>query len=546
MACFNYPAQYSLNAHEQVGGTCYAHAIATVIRAAECRIVGRQPLAHRTLVDQIIQVNGTDGANCEVVLQQQCPERQLRFKNLGSTSAEEECATVLQSIRETLQHRTLLLSFCLDDDQWSNFSAFFNRHPTGILRGEDIGECRGPPTGHAVVVTGEGEKAGDAQVTRYWKCKNSWGAKFGDSGRFRIDQHVFPMRWIDVFFQKHELTPSDFQRFRVAPVKASIVVKSSVHALAAQLQGALQTGLEDGQRLDVDFASLKAGRLCLCEAHPHGRASLKDMYILQDDKGECFALKLFRDTSDASLLQEEMVKQLIAAAYASTFDVSQHRIKFCVPVIVEVVAACCANGDRAGSWIGRYALVEPLLSGLYSKFLFEPTEAPHDLSQAFFHHSYESSDRQMVVWDLQGVATNDGYCLTDPCIVFGVPGAKTSLMVPTLQAEATLVGMHSMYGDHHSTFKALHSCNNLCATLRAASNVHILQSVLVHGDVAIFGDLNGYDPEPFEQYINDGLEVYHSEPDYDDGPDVYSEPDYDDGARDVFSGTEFGNYDDYY
>ncbi|CAE8617221.1 unnamed protein product [Polarella glacialis] len=466
MADFGYPAQYSLIAHTQAGGTCYAHACASVIRAAECRIVGRVPQAHQELVDQIIARHGTSGGICRVVLQEECAKRQLRCQDLGETQAHDDCMVQLQGVSASLRQRTLVMSFRLDDHQWSKFSGFFRRRPTGILRAKDIGECRAGTAGHSVVVTGEGEKAIYGQVRRYWKCKNSWGCKLGDSGRFRIDKLAFPMRWLDVVFDANELTPLDFQQFVGAPVRASVVVTYSLDYMARQLPGALPSGLETGQRFDVSFASLNAGQMHPSRAHPHGRGSFKNMYILRDGDGQFFALKTLRDNSGD--LKEEVVKHLVAAVYASTFDKPQRRIKFCVPVIVELEAAHCMNGERAASYRG---LLEPFLSGSYSKFVFKQTLVPHDLPQAFFHHSYKASGMSLLVWDLQGVAKDGYYSLTDPVIVFGEPG-QPSQCPAMLGSLFRLRGAHSVFADQHDTFRALHTCKSMCAQLLVAPKVN--------------------------------------------------------------------------
>mmetsp|Transcript_137300 Transcript_137300/g.438103 ORF Transcript_137300/g.438103 Transcript_137300/m.438103 type:complete len:294 (+) Transcript_137300:827-1708(+) len=283
-------------------------------------------------------------------------------------------------------------------------------------------------------------------------------------------------------------------------------------------------------------------------AHPHGRGGFKDMYILEHSNGQRFALKLLRESSGD--LQDEVAKSFVAASYASTFDAPQHRIKFCVPVVVECEGAYTLSGDHAVSWTGRRGLLEPFLSGKYSKFLFEQTVVPHDIPQAFFHHSYESSGHHAIAWDLQGVTNNGFYLLTDPAIVCGYPGRSSQLVVPTLPTGVLLVGAHSIFGDHHCTFRALHTCNIMCAQLRlpprvdgVALEVSPLYMRPIHSDAD-----SDVGPEPFEHYDDfysepdDIQDVDYSELD-DYVPDVeYSEPDH--YVPDV-GYSELGDFQDY-
>mmetsp|Transcript_37206 Transcript_37206/g.73710 ORF Transcript_37206/g.73710 Transcript_37206/m.73710 type:complete len:150 (+) Transcript_37206:36-485(+) len=123
MTATGYPAQLSLLVHTQTGGTCYANACATMIRAVECRIVGREPVPHKVLTDRIVARHGTNGGDCEVVLQEECPERQLSYRSMGMTDSS-SCHMVLQDIEATLQQRVVLMLFALDDNQWCKFSGF--------------------------------------------------------------------------------------------------------------------------------------------------------------------------------------------------------------------------------------------------------------------------------------------------------------------------------------------------------------------------------------------------------------------------------------
>eukprot|EP00486_Rosalina_sp_Unknown_P002308 CAMPEP_0201577292 /NCGR_PEP_ID=MMETSP0190_2-20130828/23585_1 /ASSEMBLY_ACC=CAM_ASM_000263 /TAXON_ID=37353 /ORGANISM="Rosalina sp." /LENGTH=74 /DNA_ID=CAMNT_0048009139 /DNA_START=35 /DNA_END=256 /DNA_ORIENTATION=+ len=64
---------YTVNGHhlktptKQSGGTCYAHACASAIRATESRIVGRNPQSHESLVREITNKYGCDGGHVTIV-----------------------------------------------------------------------------------------------------------------------------------------------------------------------------------------------------------------------------------------------------------------------------------------------------------------------------------------------------------------------------------------------------------------------------------------------------------------------------------------------
>ena len=62
----------SVTSHDQVGGTCHANEVATVVRAAESRTVGRSLEGHAAVVNRIVAQYGSDGGVVETVLEQEC------------------------------------------------------------------------------------------------------------------------------------------------------------------------------------------------------------------------------------------------------------------------------------------------------------------------------------------------------------------------------------------------------------------------------------------------------------------------------------------
>eukprot|EP01083_Nonionella_stella_P121408 364744_1 len=80
----------SVCAHDQGRrSVCYAYAIATVLRAAENRIIGRNPPKHNVIANQLIRRYGENGAVSSDVLRKECPPRQLRWKEVSRESTTE-------------------------------------------------------------------------------------------------------------------------------------------------------------------------------------------------------------------------------------------------------------------------------------------------------------------------------------------------------------------------------------------------------------------------------------------------------------------------
>eukprot|EP01084_Bolivina_argentea_P210078 357703_1 len=190
----------SKTVHKQVGGTCYANAVATVIRAVESRIVGRKPEPHATLVTNIVNKYGTDGGNVSKVLNDECAKRHLKFDIVDEKDAEKALS----------QNRVLVGGFWLDDPQWAKFSAYFKKLRKGVVTKEIIGKQTEKDTvcGHAVAIIGVGDG--------YWKIKNSWGDKFADSGYFRVAKNAFKWEFYDVYFRVCDLTKEDLDNFKAA------------------------------------------------------------------------------------------------------------------------------------------------------------------------------------------------------------------------------------------------------------------------------------------------------------------------------------------
>eukprot|EP00118_Oscarella_pearsei_P020433 m.221242 g.221242 ORF g.221242 m.221242 type:complete len:555 (+) comp39956_c1_seq18:140-1804(+) len=108
---------------QQHKATCYANAIAAVFHLTLNQIVGRRCPTFETIRKGIIEESGSHGADVEQVLEQFCPQYQLRYRKVDEEGAR----------RAINERRVLVAEFCLDDDQWEQFHKFYEDHSGGIL-----------------------------------------------------------------------------------------------------------------------------------------------------------------------------------------------------------------------------------------------------------------------------------------------------------------------------------------------------------------------------------------------------------------------------
>ena len=107
--------------HENTG-TCYAQASATMIRAAERRIVGRNLEPHHVIAERLVTQFGTKGIptlHFLEMLHQECEPKCLRVAQIDPSTA----ISVLQ------RGRAVLVDFHLDKAQWKCLSVFFCKIP---------------------------------------------------------------------------------------------------------------------------------------------------------------------------------------------------------------------------------------------------------------------------------------------------------------------------------------------------------------------------------------------------------------------------------
>ncbi|CAE7946755.1 aceE [Symbiodinium sp. KB8] len=148
-------------------GTCYAFAVATAIRSAQMRILGRAVEKHLALVDEITREFGCDGADVSAVLDALCPRKKL--------------------------------------------------HHMPISRDEAAQERQAPGEGHAVVIVGASEQD--------WFIKNSWGDAFAHEGYFHVRKNAIAFEFHDVFFYTSDLTRNETAAYSQAPAVLEICIK---------------------------------------------------------------------------------------------------------------------------------------------------------------------------------------------------------------------------------------------------------------------------------------------------------------------------------
>lgn len=190
--------------HNQVGGTCYAHAVASVINHSESRIIGRQYDDHWGKAKILINKFGTDGANTKKALAWMCNQRKLRYQEVSLDEA----------VKIIGRGRPICCRFYFTGVQWDKFSCFYRQKSNACL--DNINTLNDVNTddivkpsdagGHAVVIIGMNESR------RYFKIKNSWGGNFGDKGYFKMGFDLFnnlDANFFDVFWYENDLTEEE-------------------------------------------------------------------------------------------------------------------------------------------------------------------------------------------------------------------------------------------------------------------------------------------------------------------------------------------------
>lgn len=190
----------NINSFEPVtqhGGTCYAHAIATVIHMSLSRIYGRNPPPFDEIKNDLIKKYGEKGASTKNVLENELPKYKLHYKEVNEIEAKEAI----------LKGRPCIFTFYLDEIGWAKFSKFYRENKGRKLTKEIFDSINNygddTPGGHAVVFVRYG--------SNYLEFINSWGKHWNNGGFFRVGDLKFfqNVHFYDVFWYITDLTEQD-------------------------------------------------------------------------------------------------------------------------------------------------------------------------------------------------------------------------------------------------------------------------------------------------------------------------------------------------
>jgi len=200
-------AKASTTPYPKIRSTCSPDAIATVVRAAERRIIGRTPMSHDDMVASIVATNWDGGAKTWRTTRKECKKRQLRCRKIG-----------LDDIREVLEgNRPLIACFIVSDEDWTAFKKFSKFFP-GATFTLDIAkssrveeEVSRPLKGHAVALLGYATE-GQPHIV----MKNFGGDECGANRCFKVAVDVLQeltIYFFDVYFIVNDLTKQDLLNY---------------------------------------------------------------------------------------------------------------------------------------------------------------------------------------------------------------------------------------------------------------------------------------------------------------------------------------------
>ena len=186
-------------------GTCYAHAVATlVVDALRSLSVPGSVISRDEILSSLIRRFGRDGANPKAALSWAIRTYVNGHSDDAETLELETQDAVMEAIER--EERKVMMCFYLAESQMELLQKFFDEQPSGILSRADLGEPHGPIQGHAVVIESaqDYDNGGGAHVPAHllWRFKNSWGAAHADAGFCHVARTALPQ----VHFYMVEMT----------------------------------------------------------------------------------------------------------------------------------------------------------------------------------------------------------------------------------------------------------------------------------------------------------------------------------------------------
>lgn len=187
--------------------------------------------------------------------------------------------------------------------------------------------------------------------------------------------------------------------------------------------------------------------------------------------GEEIVVKVFKQAFARNLDQwtPDLIASKKAQAFAAQFNevakengiICAGNISFRIPLILKVSDVAHFNLlwlfriFEGSSFVfqGEYVAVEDFIPGKYIKFNSNSGYEDQNLSQfltAFCHWTWQVSGHKIMVCDLQGVKSNNGYLLTDPAV-----HSEDQIYGPT---DLGIVGMENVLRGH--------KCNRICNRLQ--------------------------------------------------------------------------------
>ncbi|EKX33932.1 hypothetical protein GUITHDRAFT_147562 [Guillardia theta CCMP2712] len=159
--------------------------------------------------------------------------------------------------------------------------------------------------------------------------------------------------------------------------------------------------------------------------------------------------KMFTKQVKPEIYFEEAMTQMLADSYALEFNKRSRKRKVCfLPVSVYQLR------ERGGQLVN----VEPFLKGDYIKHNDNDgnVETGDELPQAFSHFSWEASNGQLLIVDIQGVAN----FYTDPQVHID----RAFCQIHSQDGQSFGQGNLGMKGIE--SFLSTHTCNSICRSLR--------------------------------------------------------------------------------